>query len=142
MKVGAIGRADGSAAAKRAGCRRRVIETFCCPLGSGRGSPFQPPFDGRANWRNDRTCSYCGSIDPNRFIALIEEGATLIPTDKNYKVYVRRDGEPDGKFYFEHLPDGLRDRFIDLLNERRIAIGFPGHFYVMPYFLARTEAAS
>lgn len=40
------------------------------------------------HWRSDGTCSYCGSISPERFLAAVKDGAKLTPTDKNYKVYV------------------------------------------------------
>ena len=44
-------------------------------------------------WREDNTCSYCGSLNPDVFMARLEAGdVELIPTDKNYKVYVYNDG--------------------------------------------------
>ena len=34
-------------------------------------------------------CDYCGSLNPDTFMKLLEEGKiSLDPTDKNYKVYV------------------------------------------------------
>lgn len=93
----------------------------------------------------------------------------LRPTDKSYKVYVRNVGGapfqqtyrdcpadarctgPDDcthwvtrevsetKFYFYHLGDTQRDRFIELFNQRKIRLGFPGHFYVLPYFCQRGD---
>lgn len=39
-----------------------------------------------------------------------------------------------GKFYFQHLDDAGQDRFITLVNERKMKIGYPGHFYARPYF--------
>jgi hypothetical protein len=89
----------------------------------------------------------------------------LGPTDKNYKVYVEnqggqvfkqtyrdcpRDSEPHmpdqcthwvtrdmagTKFYFWHLSTEQRKRFIELLNDKKLRIGYPGHFYVKPFFL-------
>jgi hypothetical protein len=119
-------------------------------------------------WHGGQCCSYCGSLNPDVFMARLEAGTIeLGPTDKNYKVYVEnRGGEPfatvhrqcppgqhcDGpdvcdhwvreerghaKFYFEHLSEEQRRRFIELLNERKPVIGYPGHFYVLPFFCRR-----
>lgn len=35
-----------------------------------------------------RSCSYCGSLHPDRFLELLREGWYLGPTDKNYKAYL------------------------------------------------------
>jgi hypothetical protein len=67
----------------------------------------------------------------------------LGPTDKNYKAYVENaGGEPikvhgASKFYFQHLSEDQRKYFVQLLNEKRIKIGVPGHFYVYPFFIKR-----
>lgn len=95
---------------------------------------------------------------------LEEGDVELVPTDKSYKVYVRnrggerfrqawRDcprGEPphmpadcahwvveereEAKFYFEHLTPEQQERFVRLLNERRLHLGYPGFFYSVPFF--------
>jgi len=36
-----------------------------------------------------RTCSYCGSLQPDELFRAIEEGHEIGPTDKSYKAYVR-----------------------------------------------------
>lgn len=42
-----------------------------------------------SHWRDDGTCSYCGSLNPDILFAAIEAGtAELGATDKNYKLYV------------------------------------------------------
>jgi hypothetical protein len=38
------------------------------------------------------------------------------------------------KFYFRHLSNDQRQRFVELLNAKRVKIGYPGHFYVLPFF--------
>lgn len=43
------------------------------------------------------------------------------------------------KFYFQHLSAEQQQRFIDLLNAKKINIGMPGHFYVRPFFIAPPE---
>jgi hypothetical protein len=89
-------------------------------------------------WRGSgRKCSYCGSMDPAIFMQHIEEGGEITPTDKPYKVYVERCGQ---KFYFEHLSQEQQTRFIELLNQRKLKIAHPGHFYVLPFFIARVSA--
>jgi hypothetical protein len=140
-----------------------------------------------SHWRDDGTCSYCGSISPADLFAAIEAGCELGPTDKDYKVYVTRPdpraGEPEicgsanfrqdpergwvlvtpdnvaslpttrmraeighwvqvrptpanrsDKFYFQHLSADERRRFVELLNARALNIGYPGHFYRLPFF--------
>jgi len=57
-----------------------------------------PGSGGRDYWRSDGTCSYCGSLDPDSFMARLEAGdVTLTPTDKPYKVYVENRGGPGFK---------------------------------------------
>lgn len=36
------------------------------------------------------TCSYCGSLHPDKFFELVEAGWVVEPTDKSYKVYIAR----------------------------------------------------
>lgn len=38
------------------------------------------------------------------------------------------------KFYFQHLSPEQRTRFVELINERKMKVGMPGHFYVLPFF--------
>jgi hypothetical protein len=117
-----------------------MADTFHCPRGPGPGSPYQPPFDGVAHWRDDGACSYCGSFSEAAFFAAVEAGAELGPTDKNYKVYLRGEGVPHvkgaAKFYFQHLSEEGQARFIALYNGKRMNIGYPGNFYVPPFFCA------
>lgn len=114
-----------------------------CPRAAEDGatlSQLKPPFNGEMVWREDRTCSYCGSLDPDVFMARLEAGdVELGPTDKSYKVYIRDlegkpVGGPAGKFYFQHLNAEQQGRFIELYNARKIKMGFPGHFYNLPFF--------
>lgn len=39
------------------------------------------------------------------------------------------------KFYFQHLSVEQRKRFVELLNEKKLHIGDPGHFYARPFFV-------
>lgn len=123
----------------------------------GAASNFPTPDE----WRDDKTCSYCGSLDPAEFFRVIAEGGELGPTDKNYKVYVTGSGlrqsyrdcpddadceGPDdcghwvtrdvdqSKFYFQHLSADEQTKFVTLLNENKVKIGVPGYFYVLPFF--------
>lgn len=91
----------------------------------------------------------------------------LVPTDKSYKVYVRNNGGEgfqqtyrncpqdakckgpnecthwvtrnidETKFYFQHLSEDQRKRFVDLLNDSKLHLAAPGYFYVMPFFCKR-----
>lgn len=52
------------------------------------------------HWEADDTCSYCGSLSPDRFMREVEAGTCRLgTTDKNYKVYV---------YLAEDQPDKLR----------------------------------
>jgi hypothetical protein len=86
-----------------------------------------------------RGCSYCGSLPPEDFMHAVRFGALLGPTDKSYKVYIlsKQTSAMEAKFYFQHLDEAQRREFIDLLNERprRFGIGYPGHFYTLPFFI-------
>jgi hypothetical protein len=122
------------------------LDKFFCPRGPGADSPFHAPFNGEASWREDGTCSYCGSLKPELLFQQIEKGAELGPTDKSYKAYVKlvdHSVRGAGKFYFQHLSFEEKMRFIDLWNDGKLNIGFPGHFYVLPFFMQlRSSVAS
>lgn len=118
-----------------------MTDKFFCPRGAGPDSPFKAPMNGEATWREDGTCSYCGSLRPDAFFAAVEAGATVVPTDKSYKAYVR-GGTLHGqsKVYFQHFDEADQNRFIGLVNDKRMAMGIPGHFYVLPFFCRPVEA--
>ena len=92
-------------------------------------------------WRWDRTCSSCGSLSPEAFFEAIEKGANIGPTDKGYKAYVNGPAAPKVhgacKFYFQHMSAIQQKHFVDLMNAKKVAIGPPGHFYVLPYFMTK-----
>jgi hypothetical protein len=95
------------------------------------------PWDRNAadSWRANGTCSFCGSMHPDEFMRRAEAGEEIDPTDKDYKAYVGARA----KFYFQHLSGAQQQRFIELLNAGTIKLGYPGHFYVRPFFV-RTVA--
>lgn len=134
-----------------------MTEKQICPRASEDSvvlSSLHPPFNGEMVWREDNTCSYCGSLHPDVFMARLEAGdVELTPTDKSYKVYVYNDGgelfnrivkpgegnwlsewQDRVKFYFQHLNRDQQRRFIELVNEGKVKIAFPGYFYVLPFF--------
>jgi hypothetical protein len=39
------------------------------------------------------------------------------------------------KFYFQHLTDEQKKRFVELLNDKKIKFDQPGYFYVLPFFI-------
>lgn len=65
--------------------------------------------DHEAHWREDGTCSYCGSIREDAFFEAIAAGEQLSPTDKNYKAYIEIPDPNVGKMRVissaNHLPD-------------------------------------
>lgn len=50
-----------------------------------------------SHWRDDATCSYCGSLMPAKLFEAIEKGAPIAATDKNYKLYVEIDNPKAGE---------------------------------------------
>jgi len=114
-------------------------------------------------FREDDTCSYCGSLNPDTFMQRIKEGTVEVgPTDKGYKVYVKslsaeqpfkhtyridhddtgdqtkwvwitRDAD-NSKFYFQHLSDEQKTEFVELYNEKCMKVGYPGYLYTLPFF--------
>ena len=114
-----------------------------CPRRSeiGGGAEVFKLMEGDDTWRGDegsRTCSWCGSLHPDDFMAKSAAGIELGPTDKAYKVYVG-DG---GKFYFQHLSSEQRSAFVDLLNGKRLKLGYPGYFYRLPFFVGPVKPVS
>src|SRR6202044_1854444 len=101
-----------------------VLQTCPRRIEDGRipGSPFVGS-DSVDVWGKDRTCSYCGSLHPDDFIAALESGERLVPTDKNYKAYL---GDHK-KFYYQHLSEDQKRRFIELCNNKQINFGEPGY---------------
>jgi hypothetical protein len=91
-------------------------------------------------WRGDKTCSYCGSLDPDEALRLVEAGEQVDPTDKNYKMYVNGSSSPSGKVYFQHFSREQCERLIGLLNAKKVSFSHPGHFYVRPFFIAKAES--
>ena len=96
-------------------------------------------FPGPDYWRMDGTCNYCGSLSPTQLFKAIDDECEIGPTDKSYKVYIEGGKAPKvhgaRKFYFQHLSVDEKKKFIDLLNGGKIKLGYPGHFYVRPYFI-------
>jgi hypothetical protein len=82
------------------------------------------PVDGR--------CPFCGSLTGDKFMERVRNGDQLGPTDKTYKVYL---SDPWAKFYFQHLTETQTSEFFDLFQKQRLTIGYPGHFYVLPFFI-------
>lgn len=54
----------------------------------------------------------------------------------------RRGPTIHGKFYFQHLDDAEAQRFVDLYNAKKMNIGYPGHFYRLPFFMRLVDPAT
>lgn len=108
-----------------------------CPRRMEEMGPW-PREEGLDTFINDR-CSFCGSLSPELFLERVKAGDELGPTDKNYKVYIHKP--PWGKFYFQHFSPEQCEEFVALLNDKKLHIGYPGRFYVLPFFI-RVEPRS
>ena len=87
--------------------------------------------EGLDHWRDDHTCSFCGSLDSDLVMERIEAGEEITPTDKDYKIYI---GEHN-KAYFQHFSKEQRTRLVELVNDKKVKFKYPGHFYVLPFFM-------
>lgn len=58
---------------------------------------------------------------------------------KHWVQVTTRSDRHRAKFYFEHLTREEQQRFIDLLNAKKVALAVPGYFYVRPFFIAPPE---
>lgn len=90
-------------------------------------------FDG---WRDDGTCTFCGSLRPGMALERVAAGDVVCPTDKAYKMYVGQ-GDAHSKVYFQHFSADDRARLISLVNGGEVNFDVPGHFYVLPFFMGR-----
>jgi len=104
-------------------------------------SPFRMSGEGLDHYREDGSCSFCGSVSQEAFLAFVEAGGEVGPTDKDYKAYLHGDNAPGSKFYFYHLDEAGQRRFIDLYNENKVRLGYPGYFYALPFFCSRRQPA-
>lgn len=94
--------------------------------------------EGLDRWEDsdgEPVCSFCGSLRPDRFFEMVEAGYTVLPTDKDYKAYIRRPDGKQFKFYFQHLDAEGRRRFSELYRTRRMRLDWPHYFYTTPYFM-------
>lgn len=90
-----------------------MAEKVICGGGDGAGH--------EAHWRDDRTCSFCGSLHPDEFMAYLEASTDpespvwIDQTTKHYKRYVNgTDRSGVVKFYTWHMPD---QAWVDRANE-------------------------
>lgn len=71
-----------------------MTEKFTCPRRAAEGhatdnSPLRYDGSNLDEWREDRTCSYDGSMHPDDFMQAVRDRAIQIgPTDKSYKFYL------------------------------------------------------
>lgn len=70
-----------------------------CPRRADHYSPAALESE-RDSYREDGTCSFCGSLNPDQFMSHVEAGTELGPTDKNYKVYIDVPNRDVGKPVF------------------------------------------
>lgn len=78
-----------------------------------------------------------GGLTQESVIQAILDGATIDPTDKDYKIYVKHEFGYD-KAYFDKWDQEHKTKFISLFNEGKIKLGYPGYFYVLPFFTQST----
>lgn len=62
------------------------------------------------------------------------------PNDQSLWTWAVREDQ-EGKFYFQHLTEAQMKRFVELLNEGKLRLGYPGRFYCRPFFIQYKEPA-
>lgn len=75
------------------------VESQTCPRRMHEVGPW-PREEGLDSWTTGHgvigqdaiglSCSFCGSLNPDRFMELVREGWIVGPTDKSYKAYLDR----------------------------------------------------
>jgi len=130
------------------------METQTCPRRMSDFGPWERT-EGIDNWTGrglisqdgEASCSFCGSLHPDTFMAWVEGGGEVGPTDKRYKAYIKSpttDAAPHGreaKFYYQHLSHEQKRRFVDLYNDQTMQIGYPGNFTAFPFFMVDVAKA-
>jgi hypothetical protein len=109
-----------------------MSDPILCPRRVESAPHLLEMFPGPDKPRKDGTCPFCGSLTAEVFMRRVRAGDQLGPTDKSYKVYL---DQPWAKFYFQHLDEAGQREFVDLLNAGRLTVGYPGRFYVLPFFI-------
>lgn len=110
-----------------------ILKFQTCPRRINENGPWEKT-ENIDMWDKDNKCTFCGSLHPKKFLESIKKGVKLTPTDKTYKCYLLSD-----KFYFQHFNDEQQSEFINLLNEEKLSMGFPGFFYVTPFFCEKVK---
>lgn len=102
-----------------------AIEVQTCPYRMANPGPwvFEEGLDHWDLIGDDKCCSFCGSLHPERVLELIEnEGFSIIESsDKYYKLYVNRKEIPNAsfggiKFYTYHFNSDQIKRYNELLK--------------------------
>lgn len=68
-----------------------------CPRRHESMHEMHPDFDKDDGWREDKTCTWCGSLHPDAFMQAAESGVEIQPTDKDYKSYLDLPNPDVGK---------------------------------------------
>jgi hypothetical protein len=86
----------------------------------------------KIEWKKD-VCTYCGSMRPSIALEAIKNGAEVVPTDKNYKIYIEGakllPNCPANKCYLNHFSESQAVEFVLLWKNKKMKIAYPGTFY-------------
>lgn len=122
---GFIGISKGSFEFSVSAYRDRITldEKQTCPRRMGEFGPWERK-ENLDSWElrgDDKCCSFCGSMHPDRVLELVEQfGFSIIgPTTKGYKYYIHRDSVPNAgfggiKFYVQHFSPQQREKYNSL----------------------------
>lgn len=61
------------------------------------------------------------------------------PMDQSKWEWATRERQ-ECKFYFQHLSEEQKRRFVELLNAKKLRLNYPGRFYRLPYFIQQEAA--
>jgi len=98
-------------------------------------SPLVYHSHSQPHWRDDNTCSHCGGMKPSIALEAIKNGATVVPTDKNYKIYLEPvagqhlPSSPANKCYLNHFSEAQAVEFVLLNEQGKMKLATPGRFY-------------
>ena len=71
--------------------------------------------------------------------AILQKDGWSTGTGYKWMQVQKRGPRKFGKFYFQHFNEEERRRFFDLYISKKMKIGVPGYFYVLPFFMTRRK---
>lgn len=102
-------------------------------------NPDQLEIRGTSNTEDPPSCGGDGEWVRREFIdtTKVNTRGWLLRDDTWYLIQ-KHGPRRNEKFYFQHLSEEQKDRFVQLMNTKsKLRMHYPGYFYVLPFFVKR-----